>query len=539
LSRGVGRLLASADESSFTEKIIKMRNEFSIAAPLLAQAAGSLAAVDLKAIPEASQSDFNNLKAGLPVVSQVIDRFIAESEALLGILGHYQKKRYLIVFQNNTEIRPTGGFMGSYALVDVKQGKIVNLEIPGGGFYDLQGSLRVKAVSPEPFHLINPVWEPQDANWFFDFPTSAEKIIWFYYKAGGPTVDGLITLNTFVLKDILAMTGPVDMPQYGRTITADNFIEEIQTVVEFEYDRQLNRPKQIIADLAPVLIERLFEFQESQYLGLTDILAKNLAEKDLLLYFTDDQTEKLVRDLDWAGQVKETGKDYLAVVNTNIAGGKTDGVIRQKISHQAEIMPDGSLIDTVRVARTHLGNKANIFTGVNNVDFIRIYTPLGSTLLSADGFSPPPAEYFEDPPEGYYYDQDLSAIESQKLVDPLTQTVITTENNKTVFGNWVQVDVGQTAEAVFKYRLPFKIKFSENKPAGLTDKLKSFLGLTNQEMVYYSLLIQKQPGDWQTDFNSQLTAPADWRLEWSYPESFDQTILNTDKFYGKVFTNKL
>ena len=68
------------------------------------------------------------------------------------------------------------------------------------------------------------VWTMHDANWFPNFPTSAEKVSWFYEKTGGRTVDGVIAITPELLRDLLAITGPIDMPEYDKTINADNFI---------------------------------------------------------------------------------------------------------------------------------------------------------------------------------------------------------------------------------------------------------------------------------------------------------------------------
>ena len=98
-----------------------------------------------------------------------MNEIVSLSSALDSVFGDKQLKRYLIVFQNNNEIRPTGGFMGSFALVDIQKGKILNIDIPGGGTYDLKGQMKKEVEPPLPLQLSNNRWEFQDANWFPDF----------------------------------------------------------------------------------------------------------------------------------------------------------------------------------------------------------------------------------------------------------------------------------------------------------------------------------------------------------------------------------
>ena len=90
--------------------------------------------------------------------------------------------------------------------------------MPPGGVYDLQGNLEVLLSSPEPLHILNANWQMQDANWFFDFPTSAKKLMWFYEKSGGPTVDGVIAINSNILPKLLAITGPIELSEFNLTI---------------------------------------------------------------------------------------------------------------------------------------------------------------------------------------------------------------------------------------------------------------------------------------------------------------------------------
>jgi len=147
-----------------------------IAKPRIAQAQTGLQKLNLDGLPFSGQANLSDLENQLPKIQKGLDYFTVLSDALLEILGHEQWQRYLVVFTNNNELRGVGGFMGSYALLDVDRGRIKNLEIPAGGTYDSQGNLLVYMASPKPLQLINPRWEFQDANWWPDFPTTAEKI---------------------------------------------------------------------------------------------------------------------------------------------------------------------------------------------------------------------------------------------------------------------------------------------------------------------------------------------------------------------------
>src|SRR3989344_28805 len=97
-------------------------------------------------------------------------------------------KKYLILFQNPSELRPTGGFPGTYGVVTFKDGKLQDLKVDD--VYNLDGQLQELIVPPIQLQHITPNWGMRDANWFIDFPTSARKITAFYKKESGYEVDG-------------------------------------------------------------------------------------------------------------------------------------------------------------------------------------------------------------------------------------------------------------------------------------------------------------------------------------------------------------
>lgn len=463
----------------------------SSAVPHLENAQEALQKIDPEAIPAPFQSDVSLLTSSLPKLLATIDEFESFYGTAQELLGAQGSKRYLIVFQNNTEIRPTGGFIGSFADIKVHDGVIEDMNVPGGGSYDLQGTLQENLIAPQPLQLLSARWEFQDGNWFPDFPTSARQLIQFYQDAGGPSVDGVLAVNATFVADLIGLLGPIEMPEYERTITQENFIFEAQRIVEMEYDRQENRPKAFIGDLAPKLVDRAIEKTSEDFLASLDFLKAGLNQKDLQLYLTDDTLERDVLDRSWGGEVKQTDTDYLMVVDTNLGGGKTDGVIQEDVDVSVEIQQDGTIENTVTVSRTHLGIQGLLFTGVNNVDFLRLYVPKGSELLHAQGFSVPDRSLFDRPEEDWILDDDLTYAILTQSVDPVSGTAITEEHGKTVFGNWVQTSPGSTSTVSFTYKLPFSVETLAHSQ-GLMASLKSFVGLPKTHE--YTLTIQKQSG---------------------------------------------
>jgi hypothetical protein len=514
----------------FPEMILLVQQHLPTALQHVEGAIDSLNDVNVQDLPENLRAEFRSIQDALPAITSGLTNIREGSDVLFTLLGGKGTKRYLVLFQNNQELRPTGGFVSAIALVDVSGGRVMALSVPGGGAYDLKGQLTEHLISPEPLHLVNPHWQLQDANWWPDFPTSAKKVMWFYEKSGGPTVDGVCAVTPDLVLDVLETTGPVELPEYGKVITQETFFAEVNASETVNPER----PKQLIADLLPRVLDRLFHTPALNQLSLLGVVETAVREKQLLLYFPDTTLEASVQSLGWGGAVTQAERDALLVVDTNIGGGKTDGVIDEKIDHEASIEADGRVVDTVTVTRTHHGAPNDPLTGIRNVNFLRVYVPRGSTLLSVEGYERMDPKRFLGPDQGYRVDPQIEEIEGRPVIDELTQTRTSEEFGYTVFANWVGVGPGETAVFRLSYELPFRIRpqrsFFSSRPAT------------------YSLLVQKQPGTSGRYVTSTVRYPEQYELSWITPESDDlhrengfvrySAPLDTDLLVGVVLNAK-
>ncbi|MEI6529117.1 MAG: DUF4012 domain-containing protein [Candidatus Falkowbacteria bacterium] len=521
-------------------------------------------------LPSEYRDKFISITEQADLLTKNLESFVSAGAKLKNVLGATKDKRYLLVFQNNSELRASGGFLGSYALVDIRDGKIRNLEVPGGGSYDTEGGMNVRVVAPKPLWLVNPLWHFWDANWWPNWPTTAKNLMWFYEKSDGPTVDGVISVTPTVVERLLEITGPIDLTkEYGITIDANNFWETVQKIVEQKNlaltnpeaiigvpasstivssslpirqgleENSDNKPKKIIGDLMAKILETLPQkLNKDSLVQILALFEESMAEKQVLFYFTDPSLQAEVSRRNWAGEVKDTNRDYLMLINTNIAGQKSDRMMREKIEHKSEVKIDGAIINTVTITRAHTGVKNEAMTGVRNVDWIRVYVPKGSELLSAEGFGAPDEKYFNEKPEADWTESEFLEKENRALVDENSGTKVYEENNKTVFANWLMVDPAQTAVVVIKYRLPFNFLDQAPKSDWLS-KINSLLNPDQKNLIPYSLMVQKQPGARPSEFESSLSLPPEWPVFWRYPNNLggDQgwninDKLNSDKFWS-------
>lgn len=530
----------ASQSADLTEYIKILDEQLEILIPLLSDTEGRVK--KLTAVPESYRSDLDALKKELPVLVENLRNLkiiIATLEELLGSQG---EKRYLLLFQNNNELRPSGGFIGSYALVDVNKGKIVQMEVPQGGTYDLTAGIKHLWRAPQALSAINPTFNIWDANWWPDFPSSAKKISTLFNESGGTTVDGVVAINATVLQKLLSLTGPIYLEEYNYTIDANNIYDVLQNEIENKRDEQA--PKAIISDLAPKVLDRvLATTQEPE--KLLALLSDVFFHKDVQIFSLDKEIDQNISNLGWRSEMFDNDRDYLWVVNTNIGGGKTDLGISQLIEHQAEIQNNGEIIDTVTITRSNQGSYNNPWAGLDggNVSYLRFFVPLGSKLLTAQGFDHIDTNLSLDNKQ-YQLDKDL-ASEEVKLIDGTSNTEIFSSLNRTVFANWQTLKPGETKTISISYKLPFRLNLSD----GLTNDWKKIFLASDTQIDHYSLLMQKQSGQSNVTMSSKIILPTAAKVIWKVASDEDNFIVQNniaeytqelvkDQYFGVVLAKK-
>lgn len=230
------------------------------------------------------------------------------------------------------------------------------------------------------------------------------------------------------------------------------------------------------------------------------------------------------------------------VVNTNIAGQKTDRKMSEEIFHISKIDNSGKISNKLIIKREHEGIKNEALSGVRNVNWLRVYVPLGSVPLSASGFSEPDAKYFEDA-DSSWQDSEFLVDENMAIIDRETGLKVYQENGKTVFAAWVMTDPGESANIEINYELPFNFYNKEGakdeKAEGSFNILQNLINKNKSNFINYSLLVQKQPGAKPSKFSSILMLNDNLDLVHQHPKGLIyksgwkiKDELNSDKYYS-------
>ncbi|MFH0806528.1 MAG: DUF4012 domain-containing protein [Candidatus Brennerbacteria bacterium] len=389
-----------------------------------------------------------------------LDEFLAE---LTTLLSSETDRHVLLMFQNPSEIRPAGGFLGSYADLVVRQGVMQKLDVRD--IYDPDGQLFTNYRSPEAFgDWIE--WKTRDANWFFDFPASAEAVMNLLeastlYENYGVKFDIAIAVNIKVIETLLAATGPVALPEYDLMLTDQNFLREVQREVELGTDKTEGAPKRILQTVAPVLLERLGSMDAAQVTDLVEGLGKHYENRDLMFYAREQKLEHFIREAGGDGSVyalpSGSWGNYLGVVNANIDGKKSDAVVAQEVNVYVDVSTDGASMTDVAVTRVHHGDlERELFWRATNRNFMQVYTPSTAELVLMKGNDPAPrgTELTAKEKERLYPAEKV--IEATKKFLTAFQAWSAEAFGKKVFSTWMNVAAGKSRTLEVRYQVPGK-----------------------------------------------------------------------------------
>ena len=358
------------------------------------------------------------------------------TQELPEILGSESPKTYLLIFQNSNELRPTGGFIGSYGKLILNKGQIEKLVVDD--VYNLDGLLETKGIDvepPEPLkeHLGVSRWLLRDANWSPDFPTSAEQIRNFYSQAMGDKIDGVIGLDLEIVQKLLELTGPIYLAQFNESITAENFFEKTEFHAEADYYSGSPQKKTFLSLLSAKLLEKVLQLETKDFGQFAQIVKNSLVERHLLVYFPEGEMANILAQKNWDGGVRSFAGDYLMVVDANVGATKANYYVKRNLNYSVRnIDRQGGWEGVLTVNYVH-GAASNAWPGGAYKNYLRLYVPKGSVLKKVERSS-----------EGV----DTKALNITEEVDE------TQESGKTVFGTVFTLDAGKSLSIVFTYDLP-------------------------------------------------------------------------------------
>ena len=300
---------------------------------------------NISGIPSKFEQSFIQAWNSLDKVENFSQKYVQNFPEIMNLLGHEEKRRYMIVFQNADEIRPLGGFMGSMALVEIYKWKVKLFQTKD--IYDIEWDL--KSASYE--RLPAPKWISEltekfwlrDANYDPELSASSEKIDFFLSHAG-IKIDGIVYVNQHILEDILKILGPIDFPEIWMQVSADNFSSLMSLLVEQKvvWDATLESPKKILFDFMHHFYD---SFQSSHKIPeIAELIFQQRNSHEILFWSKHSKENMFLSEIGLSTpQFQNIQLDELYPVFTSLSGNKSDRYIARSISQK--VTPDSGSCD--------------------------------------------------------------------------------------------------------------------------------------------------------------------------------------------------
>ncbi|MHB8398586.1 MAG: DUF4012 domain-containing protein [Candidatus Limnocylindrales bacterium] len=283
----------------------------------------------------------------------ILDGYVTASAELPAILGWNGPRRYLVLTQDPAELRPTGGYTGSYGILEFNKGQITERSFRDIFLLDLPWTYPFVKPPPElADYLLGPKqpWQLADANWSPDFPTSAQQAIRLYANESGDTnIDGVFGITTYTIDQLLTVTGPITVPSYNTTIASGETTLKVLQLTRVARSPTENR-KAFLSTFADALVADLVALPPSKWgdiLGQADTFR---TQREFLAWFADPAAEALTTAGGFDGAVRQDPGDYIYPVDSNVAPvSKLNAVTTRSLDLNVAIDQYGNALDTLAV----------------------------------------------------------------------------------------------------------------------------------------------------------------------------------------------
>jgi hypothetical protein len=490
-------LLILQAEGSGEGQLPQLINALAEARPGLAEAAASLDRVaaaranitNLDEFPEQLQPLFAQADEWLPIAQDSLE-IVQVLPEIMGING---RRTYLLLAQNEDELRATGGYISGVGTLTVENGDIQNLTFQNADQFDVQNLIENSALydfPPQPLYDImgSEYLLLRDANYWPDFPYSAQQAIDLYQRVEpAPSLDGVIAIDQEFMSLLVAATGPITVPDSGQVINARNAVDSFRDAFNIKDGQTVNEwfrnRKAFLTTFSSAILEKIQgDFGAVDPVAFIKNIHQALASRHLQIYMVNGQETAVLNQLNWDGRLENpTAQDFLLVLDTNMGFNKSNMHVQRSIDYQVTLNADGTAQAMVTANYNHINppgdndgcvqeiSYANAPTYQEIADrcyfnFLRIYAPAGATMLDATHHTIPagillgetawdhPANTISEFADFTTFTNFLMVPRGEALSTnfqyALPATVVQQQNGRTVYQLWLHKQAGTDAQPV-------------------------------------------------------------------------------------------
>lgn len=447
--------------------------------------------------------EITRYKNTLPKVVKLNEILLATSKDAENIFGFNEPTKILVLFQNQAEIRPTGGFIGSYGVLEISKGKIIAIKIDD--IYNPDGQIDVKKINIAPPESIRKALNEnklyiRNSNYNSDFPSSADNVSNLFLQATGEQFKTVIAIDSTFIQSYLDQFGGIYLNAYEEEINATNFTERAQFHSEFNYKEGVSEKKSFLTNLGSKILEKFFEFNSSDIVKFSDAVYGLLETKNIQIATKYPNLSKSLKNLNWDGALVQTKGDYLKIVNSNLGGNKVNYMTKNRYKYEVLSMTrDGLLRARVTASYTN-DSKTKAWPYGSFINYYKILTQKGTKLTGAkvviDGKEENIFSNVKISSEGVYqtFEGNIE-IEPQKTVIlvleyDLPSNLSIVKNSNTRYSLYWQKQSGENNEIEFVFNPPYGFYFGEVDGNLDYTKTEENVGFTSKQTYDYQLNIE-------------------------------------------------
>lgn len=445
-----------------------------------------------------------NLEKKLKEIEPFVDLFSNSSDELIDALGFQKEKKYLVLFQNNINLRPGGGTIEGYGILKIKDGRISSLSVYKSSQIDEKQKDRIEPPFPLRRYLGLKNLSFKDSGFDPDFVNNAISASNIYSISTGDKVNGVIGVDLYFARNLLSATGPVTIPNSQKMIDEGNF-----------YQIARESKDDILADSAKSIEKSLTNKKNISDFILAEEVGKSIREKHLLFAFQNTSQQKIFTVNGWSGALwdnrsSEKGKinDFLGISEANMGGNGANYFVSRSVLKKLVILDDGKVTSKLKIVFNN--RKKDDKSNGNYKNYLQLILPSGARILdiSIDDKKVEIKKAVSDfrtyesvnfrPPQGFEVDEGR-------------------EMEKSVFGFLLGIGPMEVKSITISYILPYSVSSADKS-------------------INYSLKVYKQPGIDSYPLNLTFSLPYTYQILGGKESNLEN--ISSDEDFSFTFSQK-
>ncbi|MBI4040160.1 DUF4012 domain-containing protein [Candidatus Daviesbacteria bacterium] len=491
------KIITGQNQGDLKQIFAKSQLELSSADQGFSRVLARMSEPDFKSsVPGLVRDRVDDFTQRVKIYQQLVNRGQAVSMLLPEVVALDGKKDYLVILQNNFELRPGGGFIGSYAQITFDHGRLTNIKVDD--VYNLDGGLKEHVEPPADIKsdLGQKDWFLRDANYESDFPTSARNAAWFYNKEAGVKVDGVVGLDLSAAQKLIDAVGSIYLADYSEQIDSGNLFPEAIKHAEASFFPGSQGKKNFLTALTTELFNKVFFLPKNNWPQIIQGMGESLDQKHTLVYLVDPTLFAYLNSQGWTGAIPRGVKDqpgerteFLMLSEANLGANKANYYLERKLSLTDTLGKDGGVSHKL-VVNYFNSSPSDVWPAGKYKNRLRIYLPVGTSI-------------------------------SQVLwgeTDITKQVGTFTDYGRAGYSLLVELQPKEQKNLVVTYQDGASLNFKDNQ-------------------VKYKVVVVKQPGTDKDRLDYKLNYPLNYQLQSAagFESSAQELSLSTDLSHDRAF----